>query len=129
MLLLLHACSTTKKVPDGEYLLTKNDFKYEDGKILSDKIPSFAAQKPNKKTFFLFPLGLLAYNAANPKYDSILTEYMTYPNEMRNQKLRDSLFVKYNHPEYVGRNLFWNRFWHTDGEKPVIYSDGKTKAS
>ncbi|WP_079665884.1 translocation and assembly module lipoprotein TamL [Soonwooa buanensis] len=129
MLLLLHACSTTKKVPDGEYLLTKNDFKYQDGKILSDKIPSFAAQKPNKKTFFLFPLGLLAYNAANPKYDSILTEYMTYPNEMRNQKLRDSLFIKYNHPEYVGRNLFWNRFWHTVGEKPVIYSDGKTKAS
>ncbi|MFN3019646.1 outer membrane protein assembly factor [Chryseobacterium sp. TY3] len=129
MLLLLHACSTTKKVPDGEYLLTRNDFTYQDGKILSDKIPSFAAQKPNKKTFFLFPLGLLAYNAANPKYDSILTEYMTYPNEMRNQKLRDSLFIKYNHPEYVGRNLFWNRFWHTVGEKPVIYSDGKTKAS
>ncbi len=129
MLLLLYACSTTKKVPDGEYLLTKNEFKYQDGKILSDKIPSFAAQKPNKKTFFLFPLGLLAYNAANFKYDSILNEYMTYPNEMRNQKLRDSLFIKYNHPEYVGRNLFWNRFWHTVGEKPVIYSDGKTKAS
>ncbi|QIG90708.1 BamA/TamA family outer membrane protein [Chryseobacterium sp. POL2] len=129
MLLLLYACSTTKKVPDGEYLLTKNEFSYLDGKILSDKIPSYAAQKPNKKTFFLLPFGLLAYNNANPKYDSILTEYMTYPNEMRNQNLRDSLFVKYGHPEYKGRNLFWNRFWHTVGEKPVIYSDAKTKTS
>jgi hypothetical protein len=66
---------------------------------------------------------------ANPKYDTILKEYMTYPNEMRNQKLRDSLFIKYNHPEYVGRNLFWNRFFHTVGQAPVIYSDAKTKQS
>lgn len=77
----------------------------------------------------LAPLGLMLYNNANPKYDTILKEYMTYPNEMRNQKLRDSLFVKYGHPEYVGRNLFWNRFWHTVGQAPVIYSDAKTKQS
>lgn len=129
LLSILYACSTTKKVPDGSYLLTKNSFQYNDGKVLKDKIPSYAAQKPNKKTLMFLPLGLLAYNNANAKYDSILTEYMTYPNEMRNQKLRDSLFVKYNHPEYVGKNLFWNRFWHTVGEKPVIYSDSKTKNS
>lgn len=126
---ILYACSTTKKVPNGEFLLTKNSFNYQDGKILSDKIPTYASQKPNKKSFLLIPFGLLAYNAANPKYDSILTEYMTFPNEMRNQKLRDSLFVKYGHPEYKGRNLFWNRFFYNIGEKPSIFSDNKTKSS
>ena len=88
----------TKKVPDGEYLLTDNKFKYTDGKIFSDEILDLVAQKPNKKALFILPIGLGLYNMANPKYDTILKEYMTYPNEMRNQKLRDSLFVKYGHP-------------------------------
>lgn len=123
------ACNVTKKVPDGDYLLTKNNFDYTDGKIFGGEIPDLVAQKPNKKTLLFFPLGLGLYNMANPKYDTILKEYMTYPNEMRNQKLRDSLFIKYDHPEFVGRNLFWNRFFHTVGQAPVIYSDGKTKQS
>ncbi|MPS72442.1 MAG: outer membrane protein assembly factor [Chryseobacterium sp.] len=125
----LYACNVTKKVPDGDYLLTKNKFEYTDGQLLSDEIPDLVAQKPNKKTLFAIPLGLILYNKANPKYDTILKEYMTYPSEMRNQKLRDSLFRKYEHPEFVGRNLFWNRFFHSVGEAPVIYSDAKTKQS
>ncbi|WP_084081361.1 translocation and assembly module lipoprotein TamL [Epilithonimonas mollis] len=125
----LYACNVTKKVPDGEYLLTKNKFDYTDGKVFSDEIPGLVAQRPNKKTLMFAPIGLILYNKANPKYDTILKEYMTYPNEVRNQKLRDSLFVKYGHPEYVGKNLFWNRFWHTVGQSPVIYSDAKTKQS
>ena len=126
---ILYACNVTKKVPEGEYLLTKNKFEYTDGKVLGDEIPDMVAQKPNKKTLMVAPLGLMLYNAANPKYDTILKEYMTYPSEMRNQKLRDSLFVKYNHPEFVRKNLFWNRFFHTVGQAPVIFSDAKTKQS
>ena len=126
---ILYACNVTKKVPDGEYLLTKNKFQFVDGKVHADEIEDMVAQKPNKKTLMVLPLGLLFYNAANPKYDTILKEYMTYPSEMRNQKLRDSLFVKYERPEYVGKNLFWNRFFHTVGQAPVIFSDAKTKQS
>ena len=125
----MYACSTTKKVPDGEYLLTKNNFRYEDGKVHEDEIPDHVSQKPNKKQLFLFPLGLWMYNATNPKYDSILAEYMTYPNEMRDQKLRDSLFIKYKHPEYVGKSLFTERFLQNIGQSPVILDQGKTEAS
>lgn len=125
----LYACSTTKKVPEGEYLLTKNNYRYEDGKILDDEVPNYVSQKPNKKQLFLFPIGLWMYNATNPKYDSILNEYMTYPSEMRNQKLRDSLFIKYEHPEYVGKSLFYERFMHNIGQAPVILDQGKTETS
>ncbi|MDP2453929.1 MULTISPECIES: BamA/TamA family outer membrane protein [unclassified Kaistella] len=128
-IIFLYACSTTKKVPDGEYLLTKNNFRYEDGKVHEDEIPDYVSQKPNKKQLFLFPLGLWMYNATNPKYDSILAEYMTYPNEMRDQKLRDSLFIKYKHPEYVGKSLFTERFLQNIGQSPVILDQGKTEAS
>ena len=125
----LYACSTTKKVPDGEYLLTKNNYRYEDVKILDDEVPNYVSQKPNKKALFLFPIGLWMYNATDPKYDSILNEYMTYPSKMRGQKLRDSLFIKYNHPEYVGKSLFYERFMHNIGQAPVILDQGKTETS
>lgn len=127
--MFLYACSTTKKVPDGDYLLTKNNYRYEDGKLYSDNIPDHVSQKPNKKQLFLFPLGLWLYNSTNPKYDSILAEYMTYPSEVRDQKLRDSLFVKYEHPEYVGKSLFYERFMQNLGQPPVILDQGKTETS
>lgn len=128
-ILFLYACSTTKKVPEGDFLLTKNTFKYEDGKIHDDDVPDYVSQKPNKKQLFLFPVGLWFYNATNPKYDSILNEYMTFPSDMRDQKLRDSLFIKYEHPEYVGKSLFAQRFMHNIGQPPVILDQGKTEIS
>lgn len=129
MILFLYACSTTKKVPDGDYLLVKNNFRYEDGKVHDDEVPDRVAQKPNKKQLFVLPLGLWLYNSTNAKYDSILAEYMTYPNEVRDQKLRDSLFVKYDHPEYVGKSLFYERFMQNLGQPPVILDQGKTEES
>lgn len=127
--LFLYACSTTKKVPDGEYLLTKNNYRYEDGKLFDDEVRDHVSQRPNKKQVFIFPLGLWLYNATDPKYDSILAEYMTYPNEVRDQKLRDSLFVKYDHPEYIGKSLLFERFLQNLGQPPVILEQGKTEES
>ncbi len=127
--LVLYACSTTKKVPDGDFLLTKNNYIFEDGKLFDGEIDAYVSQKPNKKQLFLFPVGLWMYNATNPKYDSILNEYMTYPSEMRDQNLRDSLFLKYNRPEFVGKSLFYERFMHNIGQPPVILDQGKTETS
>lgn len=61
---------------------------------------------------------------ANPKLDTILNEYMTYPSQMRTQKLRDSIALKYNRPNLVGKNLFWDRFLHNVGQQPVILNEG-----
>lgn len=128
-LLLVYACSTTNKVPENEYLLTKNSFKFQGKKIFDEELEGYLGQKPNKKSLFLFPIGLWMYDAANPKYDTILNDYMTFPNAMRNRKLLDSLFIKYDHPEYVGKSLFIQRLYHNWGEPPVIYSASKTEAS
>ncbi len=126
---VLYACSTTKKVPEGEYLLVKNRYHYLDSKEHSSELPSYVSQQPNKKAMFLFPIGLMAYNLANPKYDTLLTEYMTYPSEIRNQKLRDSLFLKYDMPQEVGKNLFVDRFLHTIGQPPVILDQSQSENS
>ena len=125
----LVACSTTKKVPEGDFLLTKNSYNYLENKMHSDELPDYVIQKPNKNSLLLLPVGLWFYNAANAKYDTILADYMTYPSEMRNQKLRDSLFIKYNHPEYVGKSLFKQRLLHNFGKAPVILDNAKTITS
>lgn len=123
------ACSTTKKIPDGEYLLTQNHFVYPEQKIHATELPNYVQQKPNKKQFFFLPIGLWMYNLASPKYDSLLAEYRTYPTEMRNQKLRDSLFVKYNMPQEQGKNLFIHRNLHNLGAAPIILDQEKSKVS
>ncbi|MDF2550792.1 MAG: hypothetical protein K0R77_67 [Chryseobacterium sp.] len=127
---LLYACSTTKKVPDGEYLLTKNKFEFEDKKeFFDEELKDYVQQKPNKKQLLFVPLGLLLHNAANPKYDTLFSEYLTYPSEMRNQKLRDSLFVKYNMQSSVGKSLLWDRILHNFGTPPVILDQTRTDKS
>ncbi|MCW3162269.1 translocation and assembly module lipoprotein TamL [Chryseobacterium oryctis] len=127
---LLYACSTTKKVPEGEYLLAKNNFQFEDKKEnFDEELKSYVQQKPNKKQLLFMPLSLLLYNAANPKYDTILNEYMTYPREMRDQKLRDSLFIKYNMKSSVGKSLFLDRLYHSWGTPPVILDQSRTGKS
>ncbi|MFP3595537.1 BamA/TamA family outer membrane protein [Chryseobacterium sp. SIMBA_029] len=127
---LLYACSTTKKVPNGEYLLTKNNFEFEDKKeFFDDELKGYVQQKPNKKQLLFMPLSLGFYNMANPKYDTILNEYMTYPSEMRNQKLRDSLFIKYDMKSSVGKSLFLDRLLHSWGSLPVILDQTRTTKS
>lgn len=127
---LLYACSTTKKVPDGEYLLVQNNFEFEDKKAPFDgELKGYVQQKPNRRQFLFMPLSLWLYNAANPKYDTLLNEYMTYPNELRNQKLRDSLFIKYNMKSSVGKSLFFDRLYHNWGSAPVILDQTKTEKS
>lgn len=86
-------------------------------------------QKPNKKALFILPLPLGFYNMSNAKYDTILNDYFTYPSEMRNQALRDSLFIKYNKPEAVGKSLFADRIFRNFGQAPVILEQGKTENS
>ncbi len=125
---MFNACST-RKVPEDSFLLTSNKFQYLDGKLFQDKVPDYVNQKPNKKALYIAPIGLWMYNMANPKLDTILNEYMTYPSQMRTQKLRDSLAIKYKHPEFIGKNLFWDRFLHNVGQQPVILNEESTTKS
>lgn len=126
---IISACSSTKKVPKGEYLLTKNKFEFTDKPLFSGIIPDYVYQKPNNRNLLQMPISLWLYNGANPKYDTILAEYMSFPSNMRNRKLRDSLAIKYGHPELVGKSMMWSRLRHTLGKAPVILDDAKTLQS
>lgn len=123
-ILLIYSCST-KKVPKGEFLLTKNTFTFKDGKLFANELPNYVSQKP----VGFFPLRLWLYNIADPRYDSIMIDYMSFPSSMRTPKLRDSLVKAHKHPEYLGKSFFWSRFFHSVGKPPVLLNQSLTEKS
>ncbi|MDR2948639.1 MAG: BamA/TamA family outer membrane protein [Prevotella sp.] len=59
---LTQSCSTTKYVPEGEYLLANATVK-SDKKVMSTlEMENYIKQKPNFKTFAIFKLPLFLYN-------------------------------------------------------------------
>ena len=68
--LLVLQCSTTKKLPSGQRLLSKQTVIVDDQKINPSKIDFLFSNNPNKKIFGL-PLKLYVYNLVNKNQDSL----------------------------------------------------------
>jgi outer membrane protein assembly factor BamA len=62
--LLLTACSTTKFVPDGEFLLDKVHIKTDNKDIPQNELKDYLRQTPNVAVFQLFRMQLGIYNLA-----------------------------------------------------------------
>lgn len=62
LLLFLGACSVTKYVPDGKYLLKNASVKIDDRRVPTSKAEAYMQQKPNTKSFGLFKTKLRMYN-------------------------------------------------------------------
>lgn len=119
--LIAAGCSTTKKVPEGEYLLTKNKFEFEGkDKPFSSEVPEYVRQRPNSAALGLIPLKLLMYNAVPSKFDTTFSQYNDLSRLRKTQESLDSLLVKNGLEEYEGRSLWLKRLMFNQGEPPVI---------
>lgn len=127
----LYGCSLTKKVAEGEYLLTKNKFEFENKeKPFKSEIPDYVKQKPNGSGLFgAFPFKLMLYNSVPTKFDEVFTEYYDLSNQRRNRNSLDSLLIVNNLEKYKGRSLWLKRFIFTQGEAPVIIDSADTEFS
>lgn len=120
-LLVAYGCSTTKKVPEGEYLLTKNKFEFEGKeKPFKSDLQDYVKQRPNSKFLQLIPFQLLLYNMNPAELDTVFEEYYDLTKKNRTQKSLDSLLVKNGLEKYVGRNFWLRRFIYNSGKPPVI---------
>lgn len=129
--LVVYSCSTTKKVPEGEFLLTKNKFQFEDKeKPFQSVLPEYVKQRPNAGALFgFFPLKLMLYNSVHEKFDTTFIEYYDLTKKRRTQKSLDSLLLKNGLEEYVGNNLWIRRFLFNQGEPPVLIDTAMTNFS
>lgn len=86
------SCSSTKFVPDGEYLLTDTDVKVVDTKGFSSmEMESYVKQRPNFRTLMLFKLPLTIYNLSG--YDSTRWINRTLRNAGEPPVIFDSLQI------------------------------------
>lgn len=80
-LLFLSSCSSVRKVPEGQYLLTKNEWKINTKRIDSDKLDIFLKQQPNRKTFLGMKIPLAMYNASSPDGKFFINKWMRNSGE------------------------------------------------
>lgn len=129
--LIIWSCNTTKKVKDGEYLLTKNKFVILDKgnkNDLDSDFNSHVKQKANAKILG-FPFRLHMYNLSDPKFDTVFEIYYSYPESRQNNKTLDSIFSANGLEEYVGQSKWLQRFFYSKGEPPVILDSSQTEFS
>lgn len=126
--LILSGCSTTDKIPDGEYLFVKNKFEYDETdidikkkkKIIDADLSQYVKQKPAGKFLGIIPLWQWVYNLSPEKFDQIFQEYYSNDEANQNQNLLDSLLVKNQLEQYKGQNLWLKRFFYKRGDAPVL---------
>lgn len=122
--IFISACNSVKRVPNGKFLLTKNEI-FENNKLISDEITfNQLYQKPNS-TIFGIPFLLLIHNWAHPNTDS------TYQANIKNDPEKDPKLSQ--RPSVQQRKSFWNldirNFLNKTGESPVIFDQTKTEKS
>ena len=64
-LLLFYGCNPARKLPEGQYLLTKNVILADTGLIEKERLATLIKQKPNRKILGLFRFHLGVYNLGN----------------------------------------------------------------
>lgn len=65
LILLAYACNPARKLPEGQYLLTKNVIQADTGLIEKERLAGLLKQKPNRKILFMFRFHLGVYNLGN----------------------------------------------------------------
>lgn len=130
IIFIVAACSSVKKIPPGEYLLTKNKFEFkEKNEVFKSELPDYVKQKPNSSFLGFLPLKLLLYNSVNPKFDTTFIEYSDLSKRRKSQNSLDSLLIKNGLSEYKGRILWLKRFIFNQGEPPVLVDSSQSDFS
>ncbi len=122
--LLILSCDAVKNVPEGEYLLIKNEISIDSLENKESNIKSLLYQHPNKR-FLTIPISLYIYNLANPKPDSTFQKWL-YKKPNREKRMIN-FYSKKQVDRIEGSYVGFNKWIQKVGNKPVIIEDQKLK--
>jgi hypothetical protein len=126
--LIISACNTVKRVPDGKKLLKKNEIIVNGKKENSEAIQSLLYQKPNS-SILGYNLRLNLYNLAKLKHDSIYqAKFVNHPEKYR----RKSKWLSAKQVNRLGQSFWYagiHNFLRDNGEPPVIIDPKSTAKS
>jgi len=114
---LASACSPTRKLEQGEYLLVKNKVENDSRIVSKGDLENFIRQKPNRKLLAFYRFHLQVYNLVNEEKMEAAGQRIAAKNVERNKRRA----AKGKDPK-ERRRSFWE--WLRDiGEEPVIYDE------
>src|SRR5690606_35362545 len=123
---IMASCSSMKRVPETDYLLTQNTVTINDKKDNREAIENLLYQQPNQKILGV-PLRLKLYNLARPNIDSILNANID-KKPKRRERL-ENFFSKKQLNKYIQNRIAFNEWLKKTGEAPVILDEEQTKRS
>ena len=121
-------CNSLKRVPNGKYLLTKNEIKIDGKKVNQEEIENLLYQKPNTKILG-YPFRLNLFNLARKNPDSAYkAKFMKNPKKLKRQTwLLSAKQVKRKGDSFLYAGL--DQFLEKTGEAPVIFDKFKSEKS
>tara|TARA_B100000809_G_scaffold32272_1_gene28165 strand:- start:4395 stop:6854 length:2460 start_codon:yes stop_codon:yes gene_type:complete len=124
MLLLFNSCSSTKYVPEGSFLLSKNKINIDDRNKIDSEIKDYIIQRPNTK-FLGAPFSLYFYGLGNKEYEKSYTEFLE-KNPKTHEKFKHVFSEKQTLK--MGETYKSLQKWFLNGgEAPVILNKKKAE--
>ncbi|MGL2965032.1 BamA/TamA family outer membrane protein [Flavobacterium sp. XGLA_31] len=126
--LIIFGCNTTKRVPDGKKLLTKNDIYVDEKKNNLEDVYNQLYQKQNS-SILGYHLRLNLYNLAKPKSDSLFKAKMIKHPKRYYWKAK---WLSKKQVKRLGESFLYSgfdNFLRKTGEAPVILDTASTKKS
>ena len=123
LLLFFAACNSTKHVPDGEFLLTKNHIYIDSTKVTGADLQKYILQKPNNSILGV-PIGLYIHNLGS--YDKAKTPSEWAIQNPRSYKIVKGIFSEKQSIAYAKSFINLNK-WFLSYPKPVLVNPIKTK--
>lgn len=126
--IIISACNTVKRVPDGKQLLTKNKIVTNGKTVKDDAVINQLYQKPNS-SILGYRLRLNLYNLAKSNPDSSYqAKFTNHPGKYEKQ----SKWLSAKQVDRLGQS-FWYKGFHQflkkTGEAPVIVDTVRTQKS
>lgn len=126
--IIISACNTVKRVPDGKQLLTKNKILVNDKKEKDDDVVAQLYQEPNS-SIFGYRLRLNLFNLAKENPDSIYkAKFIKNPEKYK----RKAKWLSKKQVDRLGKSFWYfgiHNFLKKTGEPPVIIDKKSTEKS
>lgn len=126
--LIIFGCNTTKRVPNGKSLLTKNNIFVDDKKDNVEDVFNQLYQKQNT-SILGYRLRLNIYNLAKQKTDSIYRAKFAHNPKKYNRKVK---WLSKKQVKRLGESFWYSgvhNFLRKTGEAPIILDTVSTKKS
>jgi outer membrane protein assembly factor BamA len=124
--IIISACNTIKRVPEGKQLLTKNEILVNNKLVKTENVLNQLYQKPNS-SILGYRLRLNLFNIANPNPDSTYqAKFANNPGKYE----RKSKWLSAKQIDRLGQSFWYHGihdFLKKTGEPPVIIDDTKTE--